>query len=282
MSIQKCDYYTTTASYIEDAEWDTLIIKAPFVCIPNNPMALRTGTYPIIITPTNEAILLTGDLDPMDLVAMYRREANQMAFALLPLGYKPTAPGLTVYTGFMQKRFKSAAEVPWADIREEVKRVDFVFSNIQYTVWNTDFWFYGFTNLETVGFQNQNQPLSITSSASHMFDGCEKLSIVTVRLKSGRCFKNAPCMFRNCASLTSLRLCNLNTGNIRDSSEMFYGCNNIETIKCKDFLNAENSENMFYGCTKLPNFDPNYVDATKATSETGGYLERCGGGGIIE
>jgi surface protein len=42
-------------------------------------------------------------------------------------------------------------------------------------------------------------------------------------------------MFRNCSSLTSLDISNININNVKDINDMFYGCSSLSTLNLSNF-----------------------------------------------
>lgn len=82
-------------------------------------------------------------------------------------------------------------------------------------------------------------------------------------------------MFNNCRTITKIDLTGLNFQNVLDLSGMFNNDGQLQKIYVNDEWNISDgvlSEDMFYNCFKLPNFDSNYLDGTKAYIGEGGYL----------
>ena len=60
-------------------------------------------------------------------------------------------------------------------------------------------------------------------------------------------------MFRQCSSLTNIKLSNFNTNNVNDINHMFSWCSSLTKIDLSNFNinNVTNMSGMFYGCYKL-------------------------------
>lgn len=286
---KKYKIYTQEGIFFEENDLLTFssAISCPYIAIPTSYLPAQSQSY-VFITPDNIAI--GGNPSGGDVVAVYVQADSALHFTRASFGKYQNGEEITVggknakvFTGFSKKRFASAEDVPWKDYREVIRKV--TFQNGETNVFSTDYWFYGFTNLETVEeflpTVDTHAILYIYKSAKCMFDGCERLTNVGIVISNDSpCFNNTSSMFRYCSSLVELSLCALYTDTILDCSEMFSGDSNLETIGMTasssqevQFENATRSDNMFAGCVKLPNFDPEVVDNFNAADESqGGYL----------
>ena len=166
--------------------------------------------------------------------------------------------------------------------------------------------FSGFSTSNCLGFQNMftgckslktldlsGFDFSKSTSFSMLFDGCESLTYVdTSRFgNTPKYLSTIQYMFRNCSSLTSLDLSNLNTDNVIDMRQMFQGCSNLTTLNISSFNTAKVSaevdgvsgiDSIFKGCNKLkhltlgPNTDFSKFSVTDASfpvipTSTGSY-----------
>ena len=153
-------------------------------------------------------------------------------------------------------------------------------------------WFYGMSNLTEI----QGLEYLCTDSAndmSQMFYHCEKLTTIDLSHFNTERVTTMTGMFHFCFALTQLDLSTFNTEKVDDMSYMFGFCNNLTSLDLTAFdtrtVNnmtgmfagdqvlthicvsssfildqVTQSTSMFYYCLKLPNFDSNYIDKTKA------------------
>ena len=164
-------------------------------------------------------------------------------------------------------------------------------TNMYYMFWNCS----GLTSLDVSKFNT-----SSVTEMNYMFSGCSTLtsldvsnfdtSSVTSMLGM---FKSCSAtsldlsnfdtskvtsmgyMFSECSSLTNLNLISFNTSEVTYMSKMFNNCSNLGEICVSTNWNTSkvtSSSDMFLGCTKLPNFNSDVVDVTKAHTGEGGYL----------
>ena len=63
-----------------------------------------------------------------------------------------------------------------------------------------------------------------------MFSGCSSLTSIDIDLKKAH-VKNVYQMFYGCKKLTSLEMINFNMTDIKNYSNLFYDCENLEYIK---------------------------------------------------
>ena len=89
-----------------------------------------------------------------------------------------------------------------------------------------------------------------------------------ILLKFNFRMKDTSFMFYGCNNIISIDLSSFNTQNVTNMSGMFYGCTNLTKI---DFysLNTENVENMcgmFGECSNLKNIDLSSFDTQKVTN----------------
>ena len=78
--------------------------------------------------------------------------------------------------------------------------------------------------------------------------------------------------FSGCTNLTSIEgIENLNTSNVKNMSEMFGQCSNLETLDLSHFNTekVENMSNMFNGCTKLHDLNISSFNTEKVTNMNG-------------
>ena len=106
--------------------------------------------------------------------------------------------------------------------------------------------------------------------------------IIKVRLDTSICkiINNKPVismstMFSEMTNVTIIDISSFDTSKVIDMSYMFSEDSNLETILMGsdwDISNVVQSAHMFEKSPKLPNFDPNYINKTKAYAGHSGYL----------
>ena len=83
-------------------------------------------------------------------------------------------------------------------------------------------------------------------------------------------------MFYGCSSLKELDLSGFNTANISNMYQMFYNCNSLTSLDVSHF-NTENVQNMsyaFYYCSNLKELDVSHFDTQNVTN-MGAMFEGC-------
>lgn len=158
--------------------------------------------------------------------------------------------------------------------------------------------FYNCQSMKTLDISMFNT--SNVKNISYMFANCVSLTSVDLSNFNTSKVTNMHGLFAYCTALQNINLDNFNTSNVTDMAYMFYSvketsldlssfntskvtdmnrmfraCPNLENIYVRDGWNTSavtNSEKMFTGSTKLPNYDENYDDVTKAFVGDSGYL----------
>lgn len=126
------------------------------------------------------------------------------------------------------------------------------------------------TTLDLSGFNTPN----LTHMGS-TFQNCSGLTTLDLSSFNTANVTNMSSTFSGCRGLTTLDLSRFDTANVTNMKQMFANCTNLATIYVSDNFTTDKvttSTGMFSGCTKLRNFDPNYVDVTKANYGDDGYL----------
>ncbi len=113
---------------------------------------------------------------------------------------------------------------------------------------NSGNYFNGFSELETINFDNFDTSKSITMGW----------------------------MFNGCTSLKEINLDNFNTTNVNNMQRMFAFCNNLETLDLSSFNTNKVSimYGMFWGCSSLYNLNINNFDTSNVIS-MGNMLNGC-------
>jgi surface protein len=128
----------------------------------------------------------------------------------------------------------------------------------------------GLTNLDLSSFKVEK----VTTMWS-MFMNCSSLTTLDLSNFFTESLTRTEQMFLECTNLVSVDVRNFDTRNITSARIMFGRCPNLTTIYCDNTwgITSANSPNMFYESTKLPGFNSNYVNATKAKPiADGGYF----------
>ena len=82
-------------------------------------------------------------------------------------------------------------------------------------------------------------------------------------------------MFNNCQKLGTVDLSLFNTINVTNTQSMFNKCSALYQIYVGDdwsMANCTSSTKMFYNCNNIPGWSSGSVDASKAHTDSGGYL----------
>ena len=117
----------------------------------------------------------------------------------------------------------------------------------------------------------------------YMFAGCSALTTLDLSSWNTANATNMEGLFSGCSNLTTLDLSSWNTANVTNMAGIFYSCQNLTTIYVGDGWSTDKvtaSEDMFTYCSKLPNWDENVTDATKAHTGEGGYLTNKASGTV--
>ena len=110
---------------------------------------------------------------------------------------------------------------------------------------------------------------------SGMFYGCQKLSSLDLSKFNTEKVESMGNMFEGCSALTSLDLSNFNTKKVRYMASMFRACSALTTIYASDNFKTgqvTNSTGMFYGCKKLKGYSDSKTDRKYANCGTDGYF----------
>ena len=110
---------------------------------------------------------------------------------------------------------------------------------------------------------------------SYMFGGCDDLITLDLSNFNTSKVENMQDMFRECRALKTLDISSFDTSNLKSISRMFYMLIVAETIYVGekwDVSNVEYHSDVFYYSKKLPNFDENTVDKSRAHAGSDGYL----------
>ena len=108
-----------------------------------------------------------------------------------------------------------------------------------------------------------------------MFWGCSALSSLDLSNFNTANVMYMGNMFFNCSALSSLDLSNFNTKKVRYMASMFRACSALTTIYVSDNFKTgqvTNSTGMFYGCKNLKGYSDSKTDHKYANCGTDGYF----------
>jgi surface protein len=132
-----------------------------------------------------------------------------------------------------------------------------------------------FCNPRLTRISFDNIDTSNVTSMNGMFADCENLKELDLSNFNTKNITNMGSMFYKCTNLTSLDLSGFDTSNVTNMYSMFSECSNLANIYVGSKWSTEkvtNDGHMFEYCEKLPNFDFNTTDVTKAHTGPDGYL----------
>ena len=126
------------------------------------------------------------------------------------------------------------------------------------------------TSLDLSNFNTAN-----VMDMGNMFLNCSVLSSLTLSNFNTEKVESMGKMFEGCSALTSLDLSNFNTKKVRYMASMFRACSALTTIYASDNFKTgqvTNSTGMFYGCKNLKGYSDSKTDRKYANSGTDGYF----------
>ena len=164
----------------------------------------------------------------------------------------------------------------WHQLHNDVKtvRFDSSFSGVQPT--NMAYWFYDFTNLNTIyGIQYLNT--SKCENMKQMFQGCSSLTDLTLKTFNTSLVTDMTYMFQDCEKLTNLDVSGFNTGKVTDMRYMFADCKQVRSLDVTSFntSNVTSMNHMFYNCAQLRILDVTNFNTKKVTDMSWMFAE-CG------
>ena len=109
-------------------------------------------------------------------------------------------------------------------------------------------------------------------STSNWFSNFSSLTSVSgLEYLNTQNVQNMTQMFYGCSSLTSLDLSSFDTQNVLSMSQMFYGCSSLTNLDLSSFdtQNVLSMSQMFYGCSGLTSLDVSKFNTTNVTSMAG-------------
>lgn len=188
----------------------------------------------------------------------------------------------TVFTGF-----EDTTEVPWINDALKVKTV-YVQNTIQPVSMKE--WFSGMANLTTfnaaaIASNARCIDTTLVTDMSYLFNGCTSLLTTSassnlqtfVNYLDTRNVRTMRGMFSGCTGITQLSVTNMRTFWLEDATNMFSGCNKLESLTFRATNAAYHTTlfttervkaftGMFSGCSKLSSLDLGYFSTNSATA----------------
>ena len=164
---------------------------------------------------------------------------------------------------YMSSMFEDCQELSSLDLSnfntKEVKQMNSMFLGCS-----------ALTSLDLSNFNTAN-----VMDMGNMFLNCSVLSSLTLSNFNTEKVESMGKMFEGCSALTSLDLSNFNTKKVRYMASMFRACSALTTIYASDNFKTgqvTNSTGMFYGCKNLNGYSDSKTDRKYANSGTDGYF----------
>jgi len=239
--------------------------------IPGDVYPVYDDNYKAIygtITSQNREVLIF-----MRSTIDYKKNQNY-SFALN--GVARTVKVLDFWTGKTILSPKTGQnKLPWTAYRENIKDV-YVLSSFAQSPDNTQYWFYGFTNLEHIyGLTNLNT--SRVESMKGMFQQCGKLTELDLSKFSTAKLTDMSSMFSGCESIEGLSFgYNWKTENVTSMGGLFNGCKSLKHLSLVydfDTKNVTGMTSMFAGCEQLENINMSFGQVLNTENVTNmGYM----------
>ena len=164
---------------------------------------------------------------------------------------------------YMSSMFEDCQELSSLDLSnfntKEVKQMNSMFLGCS-----------ALTSLDLSNFNTAN-----VMDMGNMFLNCSVLSSLTLSNFNTEKVESMGKMFEGCSALTSLDLSNFNTKKVRYMASMFRACSALTTIYASDNFKTgqvTNSTGMFYGCKNLKGYSDSKTDRKYANCGTDGYF----------
>ena len=126
---------------------------------------------------------------------------------------------------------------------------------------------YANVNVNVVSESTLKKLLDTKQSASYLFYYYKGTSIDDlIKYSDTSNVTNMANMFYNCQNLQSIPL--LDTSNVINMNNMFYYCQNLQSIPQLNTSKVYNMENMFYNCSKLQTIDLTHMEIKGALSSS--------------
>ena len=160
--------------------------------------------------------------------------------------------------------YTSASQRPWYNYATTITGVQVTEA---ISPESTAYWFYGCTNLASVGDLSKLDT-SIVTNMANMFNGCSKLTSLDISDLTTTNVTNMAGMFSGCSGLTSLVVSTLNTAKVTDMNAMFKNCSSLLTLNISTFTTSAvtNMKEMFSGCTKLTTINLSNISTANVTN----------------
>ncbi len=145
------------------------------------------------------------------------------------------------------------------------------FANTKLT--STACMFWGCSSLQTIDLSKFKTPS--LKEMYGMFTNCSSLTSIDLSSFDTSHCTSMPYLFAGCIKLIEANLTSFNTSAVTNTTCMFLNCSSLESIYVNSNFELQktcNGDNMFAGCKKLPGYDANNTDISKANYYSKGYL----------
>ena len=209
----------------------TAIVSAIAVCV-----CLMSGSTPAFVQAANENATVTETREDGDAYAVFDKETGVLSFHR---GDVPeTTPEKSVYTGFETANYQRATEVPWNEIRTEVKEVRF---EDEIHPISTAYWFYRFQQMTAITDIEKLDSSQVTDM-SMMFQSAYSLEKLDVSSFDTSQVTEMRFMFSYMINLRELNVSGFDTSNVTAFNGMFELTPNLKMLDLSSFDLSQSQE----------------------------------------
>lgn len=202
----------------------------------------------------------TGEIKPTDIEGMFEGCSALTEVNLSNFDTSNVETMMTMFDGCTSLRY---LDLSYLNV-SNVKNIDSMFGNcINLSSLNLSNWdtskitnmtdvFNGCTSLSSVILSNWGT--SNVENFSYMFKNCSGLTTLDLSSFKAEIAKYAIEMFYGCSNLTYINMSNFIGSNITNLGDMFNGCSNLISLDLSSFEpmdSVPNKYHMFYGCNNL-------------------------------
>ena len=209
----------------------TAIVSAIAVCV-----CLLSVSIPAFVQAANENATVTETREDGDAYAVFDKETGVLSFHR---GDVPeTTPEKSVYTGFETANYQRATEVPWNEIRTEVKEVRF---EDEIHPISTAYWFYRFQQMTAITDIEKLDTSQVTD-VSMMFQSAYSLEKLDVSSFDTSQVTEMRFMFSYMINLRELNVSGFDTSNVTAFNGMIELTPNLKMLDLSSFDLSQSQE----------------------------------------
>ncbi len=221
--------------------------------------------YTLYAKYDGEAIMTTAKSDGQKLFWNYREEITSVSFLKVDeISIPETAKESWEHIENNSECSQIAAYIEY-DESGKTYKLNIISSRDIYAHTYADFYFYNFTKLKSINFENFDT--SKCKSMASMFANCKELEeLKNFKFNTSHVtYMNS--MFQNCNKLTELDVSSFNTEDVKLMIYMFYGCNSLKNLDVSNFntQNVTNMKGMFSNMTNVINLDISNFNTEKVS-----------------